>query len=297
VNTDITDNEIQLPGWLPLAVLPFVALFYKPVLPAWGFMWTMAFAIFFGCKWLTWWSAKARAPRNKLRPSLVYLLAWPGMDAEAFLNEEWVPRKHTVFGWCFSATQMVFGIWLVWGGAGLAHPKDPFLAGWIGLVGLAFILHFGLFHLLALAWQQAGFDAQPVMRCPILAKSLAEFWAKRWNTAFHQLAHAYAFDPLRRGIGPKKATLFVFFISGLVHELVISLPADAGYGLPTAYFLLQGFGLLVERSAVGGRLGLGHGLPGWLFSTAVVGAPAFWLFHPPFIQHVILPFLRQIGAF
>ena len=257
----------------------------------------MAFAIFLGCKWLTWWSARAKAPRNKLRPSLAYLLAWPGMNAGAFLKDESVPKKHALFGWCFPASQTLFGIWLVWGGAGLVHPKHPLLAGWIGLVGLAFILHFGLFHLLALAWQRAGFDAQPVMRSPILARSLAEFWGKRWNAAFHQLAHTYAFDPLRRSIGPKKATLIVFFISGLVHELVISLPADSGYGLPTAYFLFQGFGLLVERSALGRRLGLGHGLPGWLFWTLIVGGPAFWLFHPPFIHQVILPFLRQIGSF
>ena len=289
--------EGQLPGWLPLAVLPFVAMLFKPALPAWGFMWMVAFAIFLGCKWLTWWSARAKAPRNKLRPSLAYLLAWPGMDAEAFLNDESVPKKQALFGWCLSAAQVLFGIWLVWGGAGLAHPKHPLLAGWIGLVGLAFILHFGFFHLLALGWQWAGFDAQPVMRSPILARSLAEFWGNRWNVAFHQLAHTYAFDPLRRSIGPKKATLMVFFISGLVHELVISLPADSGYGLPTAYFLLQGFGLLVERSALGRRLGLGHGLPGWLFWTVIVGGPAFWLFHPPFIHQVILPFLRQIGSF
>jgi len=319
VNTEITDdNAIQtrrgwlfydaecspcvgwaerFRGWLLLAVLPFVALVFKPALPAWGFMWMMAFAIFLGCKWLTWWSARAKAPRNKLGPSLAYLLAWPGMNAEAFLNAKSVPQKQAPFGWCFPATQTLLGIWLVWGCAGLVHAKHPLLAGWIGLVGLAFMLHFGLFQLLALGWQRAGFDAQPVMRSPILAKSLAEFWAKRWNVAFHQLAHTYAFEPLRRRIGPKRATLFVFLISGLVHELVVSLPAGSGYGLPTAYFSLQGFGLLVERSPAGRRLGLGHSLPGWLFSTVFVGGPAFWLFHPPFIRHVILPFLSKIGSF
>ena len=145
--------------------------------------------------------------------------------------------------------------------------------------------------------ERASRDAGDLGTLAAPARSLAEFWGNRWNVAFHQLAHTYAFDPLRRSIGPKKATLFVFFISGLVHELVISLPADAGCGLPTAYFLLQGVGLLFERSAAGRRLGLGHGLPGWLFSTVIVGGPVFWLFHPPFIHHVILPFLRQIGSF
>ena len=31
---------------LPLVLLPLLALYFKPVLPAWGFMWAMAFAIF-----------------------------------------------------------------------------------------------------------------------------------------------------------------------------------------------------------------------------------------------------------
>src|SRR4051794_10749029 len=39
--------------WLALALLPLLALGTKPFVPTWAFMWAMAFAIFFGCKWLT----------------------------------------------------------------------------------------------------------------------------------------------------------------------------------------------------------------------------------------------------
>jgi hypothetical protein len=56
--------------------------------------------------------------------------------------------------------------------------------------------------------------------------------------------------------------------------------------LPTAYFLLQGTALLVERR-------LGSSRP---FTILVVAAPAFWLFHPPFVGQVILPFMKAIGA-
>ena len=282
--------------WLPLAVLPLFALNLKPILPEWGFMWAMAFAIFSGCKWLTWWNARESRGRSKLPHSLAYLLAWPGMDAGSFLRKGATTPKPTALGWCFAAVKALLGIGLIWRVVGLVQEKHPLLAGWVGLAGLAFLLHFGSFDLLALLWRQAGFNATPIMRAPILATSLTEFWGKRWNAAFHQLAHAYAFQPLRRRVGPKVATLFVFFISGLVHEAVISLPAGGGYGLPTAYFLFQGLGLLFERSKPGRWLGLGRGLQGRLFTVVCAAGPAFWLFHPPFIGNVILPFLREIGA-
>ncbi len=70
--------------WLPLAVFPVLVL--QPALPAWGFMWAMAFAIFFGCKWLTWRKACEAGAQPNLWRSLTYLLAWPGMDAGEFLG-------------------------------------------------------------------------------------------------------------------------------------------------------------------------------------------------------------------
>ena len=74
------------------------------------------------------------------------------------------------------------------------------------------------------------------------------------------------------------------------------LPARGGFGLPTAYFVLQGLGVLAERSDWGRRVGLGRGLRGWLFTVVFTGAPVFWLFHPVFINNIILPMLRAIGA-
>ena len=35
--------------------------------------------------------------------------------------------------------------------------------GWIGMIGMILILHFGAFQLLAFAWQVAGLDAKPIM--------------------------------------------------------------------------------------------------------------------------------------
>jgi hypothetical protein len=60
--------------------------------------------------------------------------------------------------------------------------------------------------------------------------------------------------------------------------------------------MIQGAGLLAERSRVGKPLGLGRGWPGRLFAVAVIAGPAFWLFHPPFVTRVVNPFLTAIGA-
>jgi hypothetical protein len=126
--------------------------------------------------------------------------------------------------------------------------------------------------------------------------SLSEFWGKRWNLGFRQLAHDLIFCPLHEGIGPGAAGFVVFVVSGLIHDLVISVPARAGYGLPTIYFVLQGIGVAIERSRVGRRMGLRHGVQGWLFMAAFTAGPAFWLFHPPFVRNVILPFLKAVHA-
>ena len=49
-----------MPGALPLLILPVVALLLAVVMPRWGFMWAMAFALYAGCKWLTYREARAR---------------------------------------------------------------------------------------------------------------------------------------------------------------------------------------------------------------------------------------------
>ena len=172
----------------------------------------------------------------------------------------------------------------------------PLLRGWVGLLGLILLLHFGSFVLVALVWQEAGVKAQPIMQQPLSSHSLSEFWGKRWDLGFRQLSHEFIFQPLHRVVGTRWAMLLVFLLSGLIHESVISVPARGGYGLPTAYFLLQGIGVLMERSRIGQLLHLRGGLPGWTFMAVVTAAPAYWLFHHLFVLRVALPLMHAIRA-
>jgi alginate O-acetyltransferase complex protein AlgI len=188
----------------------------------------------------------------------------------------------------------LLGLFVLFGVA--RYATDPLLAGWIGMVGMVLLLHFGFFHLLSVGWRALRVDAPPIMNAPLRSTSVSEFWGQRWNSAFNDLAMRLVFRPAARPVGIAVATLLAFLVSGLVHELVISLPANAGYGLPTGYFLIQGLGVLMERSSVGKSLGLRVGVRGWLFAMIVVAGPAFWLFHPPFVRQVIIPFMQAIGA-
>jgi len=281
--------------WIPLPLLLLATLPFRDHLPNWIFMWLFVTALFAGCKWLTWRRAQTGNPPANLKRTFGYLLAWPGMDAKSFLTSK-QPEAPRLSEWLLATTRFFAGITLVWLAAKATITTDRLANAWLAMFGLTLLLHFGSFHLVALAWQRAGVPAKPLMQSPATATSLAAFWGVRWNTAFNKLVHDLAFRPLARRAGVAWATLGVFAISGIIHELAISFPARGGYGFPFGYFILQGLGVLVERSDAGRRLGLGHGFRGWLFMFIFTAAPVYWLFHPTFVENVILPMLKTIGA-
>lgn len=246
-------------------------------MPPWALMWLLAFAIYASFKFLTCVTCKTHAPLWK---RLGYLLLWPGMNPREFYTG--VPATTTFREWSLAVFKPLLGVCLL-----LITPQlqKPLLAGWVGMIGLLFTLHFGLFHLLSLGWRSLGVNAVPLMNWPVLSSCLSDFWGRRWNLAFRDLAFVCVFRPLASRIGVTWATMTVFFLSGIVHDLVISVPTGGGYGGPTLYFLLQGCGLLADRAVGGGRALL----------FAVVVLPVTFLFHHSFINQAILPTLQAMG--
>lgn len=280
-------------GWGPLIVFPVLVLTLFPSeWPRWAFMWTLAFAIYCGFKWLSWRRVPLPAGIPASRHA-AYLLAWPGMDAPTFLtSDKAVPP--TVREWLLAMGKTLLGVIFFW-----VLPRfvdKDFSAGLLGMVGIAFMLHFGLFHLLSCFWRSLGRDARPLMDNPAAAESVGEFWGRRWNRAFRDLSHRFLYSPLARKSGRIGALLAVFVFSGLLHDLVISVPAGGGWGLPTIFFLIQAGAIMLERSATGKRLGLGRGCRGWLFAWLILAGPSLLLFHFPFVYNVIVPFMRDLGA-
>jgi alginate O-acetyltransferase complex protein AlgI len=249
-------------------------------LPRWAIMWLTIGGLFFLSK-----VAVLRGSGLRGWKLAGFTFFWAGMDAAPFHDgaRKWTGRILPLLGWPLINT--LLGAALLWGLA--RHMPHPLAAGWIGMAGLILTLHFGLLGLLAVAWRALGVAVTPIMRFPIAATSLADFWGRRWNLPFRDLAHRFIFKPVARRAGHKAALWAVFIVSGLVHELVNSVPAGAGYGLPTAYFLLQALGITLERK---------RPAPAWLRTHAFTVLPAFILFHPPFVERVLVPFFRVIGA-
>jgi hypothetical protein len=258
-------------------------------LEPWLYMWLLAFEMYCFFKWIT--LIYHPGVSSGLGYPTLYLVGWVGMDPTPFKyrNQEHVSGNlNLLFGglancaigllFFLSAEQLPSSLWL--------------LQGWLICIGIIMILHFGSFRILAWFWRRCGFDVEPIMKFPMSAKTVSEFWGGRWNLAFNQLVYPFVFKPLSKRLGPVYGVLITFLISGLIHEIVISLPSRGGWGFPTLYFVLQGFTMLFEKSRVFKGM---RPIPRRILSWLVIVTPAFFLFHPPFMKSVIIPFARSIG--
>ena len=267
--------------------------------PRWALMWGMALAIYASLKVLSWQTRRVHHPFH--HPSLVrqvgYLLGWPGMNADRFLDATHeagaVPSPRE---WSLAIGKFVLGCLLL---LTLLEtlPRWPALfAGWMGILAMGLILHFGLFHILSCVWRAADVDAEAIMNRPLLSRTVSEFWGRRWNAAFRDLTFKFLFQPFRRSLGPTGALFFSFLVSGLVHDLVISIPAGGGWGLPTLYFVIQGTWLLFERTRFWRSRKISRGWWGRFTTLAVVIGPCPLLFHSWFVRDVVVPFLEALRS-
>lgn len=200
---------------------------------------------------------------------LLFALFWLGMRPSTFVRRAGGPLPR----WQSSAA--IGGLCLAAGLATLFAARGHAI---LGMVGLSLTLHFGLMRCSTALFRLVGFPAYPLFLNPLRTRSLGEFWNRRWNLGYVEMTASCVYRPLKR-FGDRTATIGAFLFSGILHEIAISLPVQAGYGLPTLYFLLQG--MLVSATEVRGPL------PALL----CVAIPTPILFHPQFIEHVILPIL------
>ncbi len=268
------------PDWLFLATLVCVMAVLGLIfpVPAWVWMWMLAGALWAGFKLMTF---RAEGGWRAVNPAF---FGWIGTDAAAFRYDRAPaaeqPRILAPLAFIVAGLTLALAI--------LPGVSYTLAIGWLGVTAMLCLFHFGAFAILAEIWRKLGFPVEPIMRAPWAAKSLADFWGPRWNRAFSGWARVCVFRPLVRRLGIVRGTLAGFFASGIAHELVISLPARGGFGLPTAYFLLQAAGLLAQRRF--------PALRGRFATLTMVLLPAPILFHPTFIERVFAPMMDALLA-
>jgi len=211
---------------------------------------------------------------------LFFALAWFGMEPGAF------EKRRAGLSWksdiriglaCMVAGTL--GAFLVWE-AGWRQVFVMFLPMSLGF-------HFGALRALKGLHRAAGFPVRTLFPNPLLTDSTADFWQRRWNIGYSQMMMRVVGRPIRPWLGRRGGFFLIFILSGLLHEVAISLPVQAnfseGLGLPTLYFIGHGLLIFAEK-----RLPIPAQRP--LAFISVI-APLGLLFIPKFQEEVFIPCL------
>jgi alginate O-acetyltransferase complex protein AlgI len=221
--------------------------------------------------------------RVRLAPAqILAFFAWGGMRPALFTTLGNAPRPGARALAMRGARNAAAGVALFIV-ARIGVPHSEAVAIGLAMIALSLIVHFGVFDLLAAFWRTRGVAADALFRAPLASRSLAEFWSRRWNIGYSEMIAAVVHRPIRERFGPTTALAASFLASGLLHELAITVPVGAAYGLPTLYFALHGIGVALERrmTTQPGRV--------WVFLWVVLPLPL--CFPPAFLRIIVLPLL------
>ncbi len=220
------------------------------------------------------------------RRATVEFFGWPGMRPTVFAKRRVVDvRAAAEIATKGARALLIGGVLFVCARMIAVSPMEQtikqVIVTAIAMPSLSLMLHFGLFDIVAGFYRLRGVPVDRLFRAPLRARSLGEFWSRRWNIGFSEMIALVVHRPLRKSAGEDVALAGSFLASGLLHELAISVPVGAGYGRPTAYFLLHGALVAIERRMAQP--------PGYLWTIFWLAAPMPLLFHPPFLRGVIWP--------
>lgn len=213
-----------------------------------------------------------------------YSLVWPGIDPAPFQQRTELQVENSQ-RFARGMVCLILGVASLLVTAGFLPYLSFEVATWLAVASLLLAVHFGFSNVLSEVTFALGWKVQPLFDAPFRSTSLSNFWSQRWNRPFVEMNKIFFLPWLARRFGMKAAIFIVFLISGFLHELAISYPAGAGFGLPLLYFAIQGVLVLLERHLkVKGSL--------WVMAAILLPVPI--LFHGAFRQQLILPFLEWI---
>ncbi len=225
---------------------------------------TLCIVLLAGMKWIVYreWSAQRNRSLSWSRWWMFSAL-WFGMDPGCFAgkrrNCEW--KSHAVTG-----VNCILAGAILWYGCYYFQLRNVVLL----FIPMSMVVHFGALRLLTAFWRMQGFPVRILFRNPLKMRGFRDFWSRRWNLAYSEMMARTVKKPLTPILGEKGSVFAVFLISGLLHELAITVPVQAGYGLPTLIFIVHGIFTVLENknsilSAVACAVLLIAGLP-YLFN-------------------------------
>lgn len=230
-----------------------------------------------------------------LKQWMCYCCTWVGMQPRLFehLDGKWLGGAKSMF--TFGISRMLLGMLFVWLARYLnvLHVNGTLIHLLVVvclLVGFSLILHFGLLSIQAGLWRWGGVNTYLLFRKPLRARSLTEFWGKRWNLAFIEMNSIALFRPLKTKIGRNASMFLGFVFSGVLHEVALCLPVQSAYGMALSYFLIQGLIVYLEQEMKGRNIDfLKNPMIGLIWTSCWLILPAPLLFNHFFLKEVLFP--------
>jgi hypothetical protein len=230
---------------------------------------------------------------------LAFCTGWFGMRPHIFEKLVSPPLNDKTRLLIKGVTRVLIGLILLWLAVTFSGRRShrEVIPDFMMLIGISFILHFGVLNISTSAWRFLGVDCKELFRSPALSMSLKEFWGKRWNLAFSEMTALVVYRPLKDKMGKNAAVFTAFLFSGILHEIAISVPVNAGYGLPLLYFLIHGLLMLAEDKIEVIKKINGHKIFARLWVMGWLILPMPLLFHNEFMGKIVVQITWEIIIF
>jgi len=129
-----------------------------------------------------------------------------------------------------------------------------------------------------------GYDIGTLHDAPIRARTVGEFWGRRWNRAVHGMLHDVAFRPVAKRFGATAGVMSAFVASAVLHFVPVIVAYDARWAIAMgAFFVAHGALVVAETKLHVARWprALGHA---WTLGWFAITLPLF-----------VEPLLRSLG--
>lgn len=262
---------VWLMGFLPFYIFNDAEPVIKLIVASLGLLVFVKVAAFL-------WQVAEGAKVPNLLALVCFFFAWPGVRLDGFQKREKNPMSTTGDRFLESWLAFLIGLCslLI---ASLIGRGESTLWNYVALFSFLLIFHLGLVEVMLDGLRLIGFTPKSQFDRPLFATSLRDFWSVRWNVSFIDMNKIF-FLKAGRSFLPASARVFlIFIISGVLHEMAISYPVNAGWGLPLLYFVFQGVGFLIEKR---------FPFPRWL-ALAWIVLPSPILFHSYFVNTLLGP--------